>query len=70
MADPFKDTRDPLIRSMERNAIARLTEERDRYREALQRLCDPNKCHWTAAAMFRVAEAALNGSTVDGDGKS
>lgn len=39
--------------------------ERDRYRDALRKMCDPNECHWSAPAMFHLAEEALQGFRVD-----
>jgi len=43
MADPFKDTRDPLVRSMERNTVLALEHERDRYKDALERIAENSK---------------------------
>lgn len=43
MADPFKDTRDPLVRSMERNAVLAIQHERDRYKDALERIAANSK---------------------------
>jgi hypothetical protein len=37
-----------------------LVRERDRYREALRRICDPKECDWLAARMYGIAMAALN----------
>lgn len=33
-----------------------------RYRDALQTICDPDKCKWSAPEMFHIADAALKGS--------
>jgi hypothetical protein len=30
-----------------------------RYREALQKICDPDRCKWSAPEMFHIADAAL-----------
>lgn len=35
--------------------------ERDRYRKALEVICDPEKTDWTAPAMWKVAREALDG---------
>lgn len=40
----------------------KLRAENLRLRQALQAICDSKECPWTAAAMFRIAEAALKGS--------
>lgn len=46
-------------------AYEALQRERDRYRDALRKICDTNQCHWRAAAMFHIAEGALQGFRVD-----
>jgi hypothetical protein len=41
--DPFKDTRDPLVRTMERNAVLAIQHERDRYKAALENIAANSK---------------------------
>lgn len=43
------------------NARGRVEAERDRYRAALQKICNPDKCKWLASEMFHIAKAALDG---------
>ena len=40
-----------------------------RYRQALEKICDPKRCGWSAAEMFSIAENALLGRASDGGGE-
>lgn len=44
------------------NYVDSLARERNRYRDALLKICNPDRCNWSAAEMFHIAEAALKGS--------
>lgn len=46
---------DPILHGL------RWREERDRYRDALEAICDPKRVDWTAPAMYRVAFEARYG---------
>lgn len=41
--------------------LDRVKEENYRLRQALQKICDPDRCKWSAAEMFHIAQAALEG---------